>query len=413
MKPSRLMSLSLSLLFALIAAMPAGVWADVLLGTNGERLIGRVIEENAGSVVFDSELGGRLNIRRERVRELQRTTVTTDWLPRPPPPDDRFDWVELKSGEWLKGRIKSMQDEKLEFDSEELDIRVFDWKDIRTVRSPRLHSVRFETKANADGSLVITTNRVEVISNNITNTYSREELLAITPTGARESSKWTAKVIAGMNFRSGNTKEVEYNAHATIERRTPSTRFTLDYLGNFGSINDVETENNQRTQARFDYFLSRRLFVRLPDVEYYRDPLQNLDHRLTLGGGVGYDLVHNRRVEWNVSVGPAWQRNQFDSVPPGESSTRDSLAAVFGTRFDVELTKRIDLILEYRAQLAGRESGDNMHHAVASLEFEIHKRLNLDISFSWDRIGNPKTEANGTTPSADDFRVSTGLGVDF
>jgi hypothetical protein len=193
------MSLSLSLLFALIAAMPAGVWADVLLGTNGERLIGRVIEENAGSVVFDSELGGRLNIRRERVRELQRTTVTTDWLPRPPPPDDRFDWVELKSGEWLKGRIKSMQDEKLEFDSEELDIRVFDWKDIRTVRSPRLHSVRFETKANADGSLVITTNRVEVISNNITNTYSREELLAITPTGARESSKWTAKVIAGMN----------------------------------------------------------------------------------------------------------------------------------------------------------------------------------------------------------------------
>lgn len=387
--------------------------ADLLVGKNGERLIGRIVEETPDAIVFESELGGRMTVRRERIRELQRTPMASDWLPRPPPVDERYDWIELKTGEWLKGRIKSMQDDKLEFDSEEMDVQVFDWDKIRTLRSPRLHSVRFETKATADGSLWITTNSIQVISGGTTNSYARDELLAITPTGARELSKWTGKIAAGMNFRSGNTKEVEYDAHGTIERRTPSTRLTLDYLGNFGRINGVETENNHRLQTRFDYFLSRRLFVRLPDAEYYRDPLQNLDHRLTLGAAVGYDLVHNRRVEWNVSVGPAWQRNWFSSVPAGESSTRDSLAAVFGTRLDVELTSRIDLLLEYRGQIAGRNSGDNMHHAVAGLEFEIHKRLKLDVTFSWDRIGNPKTEKNGTTPASDDYRVSTGLGVDF
>ena len=109
---------------------------------------------------------------------------------RPPPltESNRFDWIELKSGEWLKGRIKSMQDEKLEFDSEEMDVRNFDWEDIRTVRSPRLHSVRFDIGEPLQGSLLITTNEVQVMSETATNSFPRAELIAITPTG-RDSSR--------------------------------------------------------------------------------------------------------------------------------------------------------------------------------------------------------------------------------
>ena len=35
-------------------------WADVLLGTNGDRFTGKVVAENPASVVFDSDLGGKL-----------------------------------------------------------------------------------------------------------------------------------------------------------------------------------------------------------------------------------------------------------------------------------------------------------------------------------------------------------------
>jgi len=38
------------------------------------------------------------------------------WQPPPPPPDD-FDWIQLKSGEWLKGELKVLYAKKLEFDS--------------------------------------------------------------------------------------------------------------------------------------------------------------------------------------------------------------------------------------------------------------------------------------------------------
>jgi putative salt-induced outer membrane protein YdiY len=331
------------------------------------------------------------------------------WLP----PEDRFDWIEIKSGEWLKGRIKSMQDERLEFDSEELDDRVFDWKDIRTVRSPRLNSVRFDQGGQADGSLLITTNEVRVVSQTGTNVHARADLLGIAPTGNREWNKWSGQVAAGLSFRSGNTREVEYNAHLTLNRRTPSTLLTFDYLGNFGKINQVETENNQRLQARFDSYLSRRLFLRAPDLEYYHDPLQNLDHRYTLGAGIGYKLVKTRRVDWEITAGPAYQRNEFSSVEPGERNTRDSLAMVFGSRLEIELSKRLDFILEYRAQFSGRETGNNTHHGVATLKFDIHKRLKLDLSFIWDRVASPTTESSGLTPQQDDLRLMMQLGVAF
>jgi hypothetical protein len=83
------------------------------------------------------------------------------------------------------------------------------------------------------------------------------------------------------------------------------------------------------------------------------------------------------------------------------------------TRFDTELTQRLDFIAEYRGQLTGQKAGNDTHHAVTSLEFEIHKRLKLDLSFVWDRISNPQTESGGVTPTPDDFRLITSLGVDF
>ncbi len=339
--------------------------------------------------------------------------AAADWLPPGPGNDAGFDWIQLKSGEWLKGQIKSMQDERLEFDSEELNSLSFDWEKIRTLRSPRLLGVRIEHLKPTNGSLLVTTARVFVVTATATNSYWRTNLLAITPTGERERDKWTGKVSAGYSFRAGNTRESDLDVHATIQRRTPDTRLHLDYLGNYGRINGTEVEQNHRLIGQFDYFLSRRLYVRVPDVEYYRDPLQNLDHRLTLGAGVGYDLVKTARTEWNITLSPSWQRNWFGSVTAGENSIVDSAALVMATRFDTELTSRLDFIFEYRGQLTRQASGNDTHHAVSTLEFEIHKRLKLDLSFVWDRISSPQADATGATPTADDFRIITSLGVDF
>jgi putative salt-induced outer membrane protein YdiY len=328
------------------------------------------------------------------------------------PPEDGFDWIQLKSGEWLKGRLKAMQERKLDFDSEELKLLTFDWKDIRQVRSPRQIEMLVEKQGTVIGPIAITPEQVTV-GGAEPGTFPRGELQSITPGGSKERNYWSGKVSGGLTLRSGNTKSVDYNAQASLQRRTPATRFSLDYIGNVSTVDNAESANNHRVNTEFDYWLSPRFYLLLPQAEYFRDSFQNIAHRFTLGGGVGYDLINRPGLEWNVSTGPAYQQTWFNSVQPGEPTERAAVALTFGSKFDWEITPRIDLILEYRGQYTSREVGETFHHSVSTLDLKLTKRFDLDVSFVWDRIQDPKQELGGTVPKQDDFRLILGLGVRF
>ena len=229
------------------------------------------------------------------------------------PPGDDFDWIQLKSGEWLRGRLKAMQKRELEFDSDELDYLTFDWKDIRQVRSPRTQDVLFIDGEKSSGPLTITPTQVTT-GGATPRTRPRDEVQSLTPGGSKERNYWSGKLTLGLTLRSGNTEQVEYNASANLQRRTPATRLNVDYLGNVSSIDGTDTANNTRVNTEFDVWLSRRFYLVVPFAEYYRDPFQNLEHRLTGGVGVGYDLIDRPKLEWNITAGPAWDRTAKPKV---------------------------------------------------------------------------------------------------
>jgi putative salt-induced outer membrane protein YdiY len=345
---------------------------------------------------------------------LQRSHAATPALPDLAwvPPEDGFDWIQLKSGEWLKGSIKAMQERKLEFDSDELKLLSFDWKDIRQLRSPRQNEMLLVNHEKLTGPVAITPEQVTV-GGAEPRAFARNQLQSITRGGSKERNYWSGKVSMGLTLHSGNTKSVDYNAQASLQRRTPATRFKLDYIGNVSSADDVESANNHRVNTEFDYWLSRRLYIILPSAEYFRDPFQNIDNRATAGGGVGFDLIDRSALEWNVSAGPAYQKTWFDSVPVGEPTSRDAVAFTFGTRFDWEITRRIDLSFEYRGQYTSRAVGETFHHTVTTLSLELTKRFDLDVSFVWDRTQDPIQQLGGAVPKQDDFRLILGLGVRF
>jgi putative salt-induced outer membrane protein YdiY len=328
------------------------------------------------------------------------------------PPDDGFDWIQLKSGEWLKGKIEAMQDKKLDFDSDELKLLTFDWKNIRQVRSPHLNEMLLVNQEELKGPVMITPDLV-MVGGAEPRTFPRSELQSITPGGSREGDYWSGRISLGFALRAGNTKSVDYNMAASVQRRTPATRFKLDYLGNLSSLNGVESENNHRVNAEFDYWLSRRLYAILPQGEYFSDQFQNIADRATLGGGVGYDILDRSILEWNVSLGPAYQQTWFNSVEGGEPTTRGRAALAFGTDFDWQITRRIELILQYSGQYTSRDVGETLQHAVSTLSVELTKRFDLDVSFVWDRTQNPQPDSSGVVPQQDDYRLTLGLGVRF
>ncbi len=328
------------------------------------------------------------------------------------PPEDNFDWIQLKSGEWLKGRLRALQERKLDFASEKLKDLSFDWKDIRQVRSPRTVDVWFVDGEMVSGPITITPDQITV-GGSEARTRPRMELQSLTPGGSRERNYWSGNASIGLTLRAGNTEQIESNAQAHLQRRSPNTRLSVDYIGNLSSVDGVESANNNRVNTEFDLWLTRRFYVITPFAEYYRDPFQNLAHRLTLGVGVGYDLIARPNLNWNITTGPAFQKAWFESSQEGEPNEKGVAALAFGSRFEWDITSRIELILEYRGQYTSRQVGETTHHSVNTLSLELTKRLDLDVSLVWDRISSPKVGANGVQPQPDDFRLVVGLGLRF
>jgi putative salt-induced outer membrane protein YdiY len=337
--------------------------------------------------------------------------AAADWAP-PPPMPDKFDWVQLTSGEWLKGEIQVMYEESLEFDSDKLDLLSIDLEDIQQIRSAQVLNVRMKGGETSTGKVLMEDGSIRVLGDSPAE-YQRADLLSMTAGVPRERNYWVGKVSAGGNLRSGNTDQVEMSAAASFKRRTVENRVSLDYLGNFSETNDVQSANNQRANAVWDWFFSEKLFLRPVFVEYFSDPFQNIDSRYTIGTGLGYQLIDTSRTDWSIFAGPAWQSTRFDEVEPGESRSEDTWALSAGTTFDTELTDRIDFNYDYRFQFTSPESGRYNHHMIGTFAIELTDSLDLDLSLVWDRIEKPRPDADGTLPKQDDYRLIVGIGYDF
>jgi hypothetical protein len=128
---------------------------------------------------------------------------------------------------------------------------------------------------------------------------------------------------------------------------------------------------------------------------------------------MGYHIIDTSKTEWDVFAGPAYQTTRFESVIPGENSSKSTPAFVAGTSFERELTKTVDLNSRYEFQILNEESGTYTHHFVVALETELTGWLDFDISVVWDTIKDPQPEADGTAPKSNDFYLIFSLGIDF
>jgi hypothetical protein len=198
-----------------------------------------------------------------------------------------------------------------------------------------------------------------------------------------------------------------------VLRRSPESRIRFEWRGTYGSFDGVETINNQLANLRHDIFMTRRLYLTAPSVQYYRDKFQNIDYRLTPGLSLGYEIIDRGDIEWNVGGGGGYQYTRFDEVEPGEDSSIGGAAILGATDFTWELTKKLDFELQYNTTIGLDEDMGTDHHALATLSFDVWKELEFDVSLTWDHLGNPQRTSDGVEPEQDDVRLYVGIGWEF
>ena len=337
-----------------------------------------------------------------------------EWIPSA----EKYDWIQLTSNEWLKGKINGMYKDSLEFDSDKLDVLEIDWGDVKILRSYRVSDVNLEDIGPTSGMLEVTDDSIRITNDYEDKTYQRSSLISFAPAGKNELDLWSIKATLSLDVRKGNTDQLDYTAKINMKRRSSTTRFLLDYIGNVSKTNAgdgdlIETINNHRLNASYDYYKTRYFFYTPLYFEYYRDPFSNIDTKLTLATGLGYTVIDDGVTELSFSGGPAFVKTKFISVAAGENNVESSPGLWLKTNYDTELTKTIDFIAKYSMQFSNKETGGYTHHIILTLDSEITGSLDFDMSFIWDRVTHPTEAADGTTPLPDDYRVTLGISYTY
>ena len=329
------------------------------------------------------------------------------------PPIDEYDWIQLTSDEWLKGELISLYEDELNFESDNLGRLSIDWEDVRIFRSHGTLSINVQDLDPLVGKLSIDDQHILIDNAGKIRKYSRTNLISVTPSATRRLDRWSADATLGFNIRQGNADIVEFNLLLGLERRLPGSRISLDYLGNFNETEGQQIANNHRLNGSYNLFRGNRLFWRPLIGQYYRDVFQNIDHQGTLETGLGYELIDNSRTEWTVSGGLGINYIRYRSVEEGMDRGKRSPAFSLGTDFETELTSWMDYLFLAHLTLVDEDSGSYQHHLLTTLSTELTGRLDLDVSFIWDRIQKPQIRADGSVPEKDDYRFMLGLGFEF
>jgi hypothetical protein len=326
-----------------------------------------------------------------------------------PPKSKKWDWIHLNSGEWLKGEIKHMRERKIKFESDELDDLSIDLSDCRDIYMQRLSFLRIESGDTPEGRGVLRGDLLEFETvDGRKLEITRSEIVSIVPGGEREIDYWSFEAGADYAMQDGNTEQVDLSGRGGIYRRTATLRLLNDYRGIYGSQDGTKTTNNHRATSHLDIFLTSRFYLTVPTIEYYKDEFKNVKHRVSPGVGVGYELIRNDYVEFDVSLSAVYQ---FQESEDGEKS--DDAAALVGIGLDFDLPAGTEFDNTYRVQVVATDPDKTSHHIESILSFDIWGPLDLDLTFILDRIEKPETEDDGTEPDANDISIMAGFSIEF
>lgn len=333
------------------------------------------------------------------------------WLPASPVPQE-FDWVQLVSGEWLKGKLLSLYNLNLEFDSEKLDTLSLHWEDVSELRTHNEFEVLFRDKSTAIGRIFIQQDQIQVVAEEPIR-KAKQDIVSIAPTATSLLSAWEGDVALAINWRRGNTEQQDITFRANTERRTARNRFKSSFKSSRSEVEGDKVENSRRFVTSMDWFVSPRWFLRPLHLEYFSDVFQNIDRRTTYTAAIGSYLVDNSRAAWDVYLGPGYQITRFENTPNGSRDKKETSTLSLGTSYSLEVTSGIDLDMKYDGQRVSEEAGEFNHHAEIGLAIDLMGDFDLDLRYNIDRIQKPVAESGGDIPEKQDSLLTLGISYDF
>ncbi len=252
------------------------------------------------------------------------------------------DEVLFKNGDRLTGKIVHLVDGKLVFKSSVAGDVTVNLSDIETLSSDEAIEVNLKDNTGFKQKVLSAKpGRFSVEGSEALKAqeFAVADIVSINPP-IKPAPKWTGSISAGLTSTHGNTKTETVSASVNMTKRTEKDRtlISADYAK--GEQEDRTTgadetiEDWWRAKGKYDYFFSKKFYGYL-DGRYERDAVAQLDRRMIIGIGGGYQWIESENTNFSTELGLASLYEKFDN----QTKSNSELSIQLGYNFDKKLTK--------------------------------------------------------------------------
>lgn len=342
------MRLTTAAVVAILIGIAGGLKADVIIFKNGDRITGKIEQFLDGKLTINTQAAGKLTVDIATVRTFATEEPITIWL---------------KDGTILNQR--ALQSNEGLF-------------------------------AIGEGGVI----RAQV--------FSADDLTAINPP-VKPPAKWTGGMSAGVTATRGNTKTLNASITGDAALRRDTDRITLGASYFYGQQEDTATGNNITTQdtwfvtGKYDYFVSKKLYT-FVNGRYEKDRIADLEKRIILGGGLGYQWIESDDRNFSTEAGFS---RLYEEYPPPTNST-EQISAQVGYHFDAKLNPKVKLVHEFRIYPGLEDTSDYFLTTHAELRSSLTRAMYASFKVILDYDSTPAVGKDKK-----DIKYIFGVGVSF
>ena len=318
--------------------------------------------------------------------------------------------VLLSNGDRLSGVVEKIVEGKLHLKSDMVGDVVIDMKDVKTfsideagkivlgdgtVLNRRIGSSD-EGKVSLVGGEII--KGQEVALGDIASLNAPED----------EAPKWDGSVSVGWTSVHGNTRSetIQASMSTSLRRDTDRTTFGADF--GRGKQEDPDTgeerttEDWWKTRGKYDFFFGEKLFG-FVEGRYETDKIADLDRRVILGSGLGYQWIESDGMNFSTEAGLAHLSEKFS-----DGRSNDSITAQAGYHFDVKISENVDFINDLTYYPSVEEFSDYYLTSTAELRTYLTENMFANLKVLFDYDSTPAAGKGGT-----DVKYILGVGWNF
>lgn len=327
------------LLLVTLISWAGGTFADVLFLINGDRITGKIVDIDGASVTIKPAYSDKLNVNLGDVAKLE-TDIATE--------------IELSDG---------------------------------TVGEFQITDGRQEGQA----TLVAAEQAVDVT------------LAEIKRFGERPKPKnWGTTLDLSSNFSRGNTESEDANFQWRANYRRGQNRYKADLKVSRHEEDGAITKENDRIKIAYNRLFDNEWFFAL-DSAVERDPIANLDHRLSINPAVGYAIWDDDRHKLNFQLGSGYATRKSNGQDESTSNVDWKMEFTYKLRADeITVFHRHNV---YR-NIGGREN--TVLQSETGVRYKLLGNLHVNVQANYDYDTEP---ADGS--KKEDLEVLVGAGLSF